>query len=235
MSQIAENVAGVRERIAAAAKRAGRDPDSVRLIAVSKTFPAAKIVEAYECGLRDFGENRVQEFQEKLTQLRAPEARFHLIGHLQTNKVAAAIAFDCIHTIDSERLAQKLNDAAASVRKMMPVLLQVKLGDEESKTGASDAVLEALVKSFVNLPHLTLQGLMGVPPFTPDPEGARPYFRKLRLLRERLLASGYARVQELSMGMTHDFEVAIEEGATMVRIGTAIFGKRPPLPQMEQK
>lgn len=223
---IVANLQRVRNLIAETAARAGRDPATIRLIAVSKTFPAQQIMEAYECGQRDFGENRVQEFRQKLPQLRLPEAKFHLIGHLQTNKVSQAMAFDFIETVDSERLAVRLHEAAGKAGKMMPVLIEVKLGAEEAKSGVSEQEAAALAAVVESLDRLQLRGLMTLPPHTPDPEGARPYFRRLRELRDRLREAGHQGLQELSMGMTRDFPIAIEEGATMVRVGTAIFGPR---------
>lgn len=229
--EIAANLARVREQIAASATRVGRDPASVRLIAVTKTFPVETIRAAYDCGLREFGENRVQEFTEKLLHLHLPEAVFHLIGHLQSNKVSHALEFAWIQTIDSERLARRLNDAAAQVGKTLSVLIQASFDEPadtgSTRSGVNASEVPALVSYVATLGHLELRGLMTLPPFTEDPEEARPFFRKMRELRERLQASGYPQVQELSMGMTHDFPIAIEEGATMVRIGTAIFGPRP--------
>ena len=225
-ADIAANVSRVREQMAEAAVRAGRNPASVRLVAVTKTFPAEAVQAAYECGLRDFGENRVQEFQEKLPSLRAPEATFHLIGHLQSNKVRAAMAFDWIQTVDSERLARRLSQTASEAGKILQVLIEVKLGEEETKTGVSEAGLSELVSVVAPLPGLALRGLMAMPPYTEDPEGARPHFRRLCELRDRIRESGFPELRELSMGMTHDFRVAIEEGATIVRVGTAIFGRR---------
>jgi pyridoxal phosphate enzyme (YggS family) len=224
--EIRKNLEHVREAIAGSANRAGRDPSSVRLIAVSKTFPAERIVEAYACGQRDFGENRVQEFCEKAAQLQLPEAKFHFIGHLQSNKVTQATAFDWIETLDSERLARRLNEAAAKAGKVMPVLIEVKLGEEETKTGASEAEVATLAGVIESLGNLELKGLMTIPPHTPDPSDSRPYFRRLRELRDRLRERGHTALVELSMGMTRDFPIAIEEGATMVRVGTAIFGPR---------
>jgi len=208
------------------AARAGRAPAAIRLIAVSKTFPAERIMAAYECGQRDFGENRVQEFREKLPQLRFSDAKFHFIGHLQSNKVPQAMAFDYIETVDSGRLALRLNDAAANAGKVIPVLIEVKLAAEESKTGISEQDTQALAAQMASLDHLQLRGLMTIPPYMPDPEAARPFFRRLRELRDRLQNTGLKNVEELSMGMSRDFPIAIEEGATMVRIGTAIFGPR---------
>ena len=224
---ITANLARVRERIAQSAARAGRDPGAIRLIAVTKTFPAQTIRAAYDCGLREFGENRVHEFCEKLPALDLPEARFHLIGHLQSNKVSQAMAFSWIQTLDSERLARRLNEAATQAGKTLAVLIQVKLDGDPGKSGVAEAAVEPLVSFVASLERLALRGLMTLPPYTPDPEGARPFFQKLRQLRDRLQKSGFPQMQELSMGMTHDFPIAIEEGATMVRIGTAIFGPRP--------
>ena len=168
----------------------------------------------------------MQEFREKLPQLHLPGACFHLIGHLQSNKAGPATVFDWIETVDSERLARRLNDAAAKAGKTIPVLIEVKLGAEESKTGASEVEIPALAAIVASLEHLQLRGLMTIPPHTPDPADARSYFRRLRELRDRLHADGLTQLNELSMGMTRDFPIAIEEGATMVRIGTAIFGPR---------
>ena len=226
LADIGGNVSRVREQIAAAAARAGRDASSVRLVAVTKTFPPEKIHAAYECGLRDFGENRVQEFCQKLSSLRTPGAIFHLIGHLQSNKVSQATAFDWIQTVDSERLARRLSQAAIEAQKTIPVLIEVKMGEEETKTGVSESEVASMVAAVAPLEGLDLRGLMVMPPFTEDPEGARPYCRRLRELRDRLQESGFPQLRELSVGMSHDFWVAIEEGATMVRIGTAIFGPR---------
>jgi hypothetical protein len=195
-------------------------------VAVTKTFPAETVQAAYDCGLREFGENRVQEFQEKLPELRTPGATFHLIGHLQSNKVRPATAFDWIQTIDSERLARRLSQAASEAGKTLPVLIEVNLGEEENKSGVSEAGLADLVAAVAPLPGLALRGLMGMPPYTDNPEGSRPYFRQLRELRDHLQQSGFPDLRELSMGMTHDFPVAVEEGATIVRVGTAIFGPR---------
>jgi pyridoxal phosphate enzyme (YggS family) len=225
-TNIEANIFRVREQIAEAAARSERDAAAVRLVAVTKTFPAELVQAAYDCSLRDFGENRVQEFQEKLPRLRTPGAVFHLIGHLQSNKVRPATAFDWIETVDSERLARRLSQAAVEAGKTLSVLIEVKLGEEEAKTGVSEAGLPDLVSSVAALPNLALRGLMGMPPFFDDPERTRPYFRRLRELRDRLREAGFSGLEELSMGMTRDFPVAIEEGATIVRIGTALFGPR---------
>jgi PLP dependent protein len=223
---IAANLERVREQIARNAERAGRDPATIRLIAVTKTFSAETIRAAYECGLRDFGENRVQEFAEKRPQLHLPDARFHLIGHLQSNKVAHALQFAWIQTLDTERLARRLDEAAGQAGKTLAALVQVKLDDDPARSGVDPSEVESLVSFLASLDHLRLAGLMCLPPYTEDAEGARPYFRRMRELRDHLRESGYAQVEELSMGMTHDFPVAIQEGATMVRIGTGIFGPR---------
>ena len=225
-ADMAANVFRVREQMAEAAVRAGRDASSVRLVAVTKMFPAETVQAAYDCGLRDFGENRVQEFRQKLPSLHTPGATFHLIGHMQSNKVHPAMAFDWIQTVDSERLAGRLSQAALEAQKIIPVLIEVKLSEEADKTGISESELNRLVSVVTPLAGLDLRGLMAIPPYTDDPQGARPYFRRLRELRDRLRDSGFPNLRELSMGMTHDFPVAIEEGATIVRIGTAIFGPR---------
>ncbi len=210
----------MRERIEKATSRAGRPPGSVTLVAVSKTFPAGAIEEAYRAGQRHFGENRVQEFDAKSQHLRLDGAVWHLIGHLQSNKAARAAAlFQVIHTVDSIPLAQRLNRLAV---KPIDIFLEVKLSDEAAKTGAAESELETLAAEVRRLDKLSLRGLMTMPPWSIDPEPSRPYFRRLRQIGERL------GLNEFSMGMTNDFEVAIEEGATIVRVGTAIFGKRTP-------
>ena len=229
---IAGNVARIQERIAAAARRAGRSPDDVRLMAVTKTFPAERVREAYAAGVRLFGENRVQEFAEKSAALRdLPGAAFHLIGHLQSNKAAkAAELFDGIDTLDSLKLAERLNALAEKSGKRMPVLIEINVGGEEQKSGVApdSPELEQLLAAAPRLPHLDIRGLMTIPPWSDDPEPSRPYFRRLRELRDRLAARRLPAVQldTLSMGMSHDFEAAIEEGSTCVRVGTAIFGAR---------
>lgn len=230
---IAENVARVRERIAAAAARVRRDPHSITLMAVSKTVDRERIRQASQAGVRVFGENRVQEFEEKFP---APEDRkdgdWHLIGHLQSNKARkAAEIFDAVDTLDSRRLAEKLDHAAAALARVLPVLIEIKVGGEELKSGIpmDSPELEKLLRAMPGFEHLQMRGLMAVPPFTENPEAARPYFRLLRDLRDSIAARGLPRVgmNTLSMGMSHDFEVAIEEGSTCVRVGTAIFGERP--------
>jgi PLP dependent protein len=229
---IASSLAALHDRIARAAQRAGRTPDDVALMAVTKTFPPAAIIEAYEAGQRLFGENRVQEFAEKvgeLSQLR--DAEFHMIGHLQSNKAAkAAEVFHAIDSLDSAKLAQRLDAAAEMAGKTLDVLIEINLGEEEAKSGVAPDLteLEGILFGAPDWKRLRIRGLMTVPPFTEDPEGARPYFRQLRDLRDRLAARNFPAVtfDVLSMGMSHDFEVAIEEGSTCVRLGTAIFGTR---------
>jgi pyridoxal phosphate enzyme (YggS family) len=216
----------------AAARRAGRNPDEVSLMAVTKTFPPEAIAEAYAAGQRVFGENRVQEFMGKAGAVaHLAGAEFHLIGHLQSNKAAkAAELFQAVDSVDSVRLAERLNAAAGNLQKRLPALIEVNIGGEEAKSGVApgSAEFEALLAAAANLPNLQFCGLMTIPPFTEDPEGARPHFRQLRELRAALAARHLPGVgmDTLSMGMSHDFEVAIEEGSTCVRVGTAIFGER---------
>ncbi len=230
---ITSQLATIRERIEAAARRSGRDPDDITLVAVCKTFPAVAIVEAYEAGQRLFGENRVQEFADKFPQLAGlKDAEFHMIGHLQSNKAARAVEiFHAVDSIDSAKLAQRLNDAAQKLGRTIDVLIELNVGGEQAKTGlAPDSPeIDAILSQAPAWTNLRIRGLMTVPPYTEDPEDARPYFRKLRELRDRLAARKLSSVKfdTLSMGMSHDFEVAIEEGSTCVRIGTAIFGVRP--------
>jgi PLP dependent protein len=229
---IADNTARVRERIAEAARRAGRNPEDIALMAVTKTFPPERIREAYSSGLRLFGENRVQEFGGKAEALRdLTDAEWHLIGHLQTNKAAkAAELFRGVDSVDSLRLAEKLNLAAEARNRKLQVLIEVNVGGEAQKTGVrpGSPELEEILLAAPRLENLVFRGLMTIPPFTEDREGARPYFSKLRRLRDEVAARQLAGVEMsvLSMGMSHDFEVAVEEGATCVRVGTAIFGER---------
>jgi hypothetical protein len=223
----------IEERMAAACRSAGRSREEVRLMGVSKMHPAEALAEAAAAGLTLFGENRVQEFETKRERLRAlgfPGAQFHFIGHLQSNKSAvAAEMFDEIDSVDSLRVAERLNDAAGRLNKRLPVLLEIKLSTEATKTGLEpgSAELRLLLERLADLPHLTMRGLMTVPPLDDDPETARACFRQLRGLRESL-AGEYPRLdfRELSMGMSGDFEIAIEEGSTLVRVGTALFGAR---------
>jgi pyridoxal phosphate enzyme (YggS family) len=229
---IAGNLAQLRQRIARAAARVGRAPESVTLMAVSKTVEPERIRQAYEAGIRVFGENRVQELGEKAPALAGlSDACWHLIGHLQTNKAKrAAELFHGIDSVDSPRLAEMLDQAAAKLNKILPVLIEIKTSEEESKSGAAagSQALDDLLQGAPKLTHLQINGLMTVPPFTDDPEGARPYFRRLRELRDEIAARNLpgVRMETLSMGMSHDFEVAIEEGSTCVRVGTALFGAR---------
>jgi PLP dependent protein len=230
---IAENIAAIRERVATAARRAGRSPEQIALMAVSKTQPPDRIREAYTAGLRLFGENRVQEFAGKagaLADLR--DAEWHMIGHLQTNKAAKAVElFSAVDSVDSVKLAEKLDTAARSVKKKLAALIEINVGGETAKSGvaAHSRDLEELLLAAPRFKSLAFRGLMTVPPFTEDPQAARPYFRKLRELRDSIAARKLPTIamDVLSMGMSHDFEVAIEEGSTCVRVGTAIFGQRP--------
>ncbi len=226
-SAIAANFARVRERMARAAERAGRRADEVTLVAVSKTFPAEAIRAAYDAGLREFGENRVQEFEAKRPKLADLDSTWHLIGHLQSNKSRrAAQLFDRVDSVDSLALAQKLDSAAAEYGKRLPVLIEVHLGGEATKSGVAETELSALAENLSALAHLELRGLLAIPPYSDDPERTRPYFRKLRELRDGLSRRLGRPCPALSMGMSHDFEVAIEEGATEIRVGTALFGSR---------
>jgi PLP dependent protein len=230
---ISDNIVVIRDRIDTVARRANRNPADVALMAVCKTFPADAILEAYAAGQRLFGENRVQEFADKSPKLaEQKDARFHMIGHLQSNKTAkAAEIFQAVDSIDSAKLAQRLNDSAQKLGKTLDVLIEINVGGEEAKSGlAPDSPeINAILSHAPQWPNLHIRGLMTVPPFTDDPEGARPCFRKLRKLRDQLATRNFAAItlDTLSMGMSHDFEVAIEEGSTCVRIGTAIFGVRP--------
>jgi pyridoxal phosphate enzyme (YggS family) len=230
---VSDNIAAVRERLARAAAHVGRNPGSITLMAVSKTVEPERIRQAYATGVRVFGENRVQEFAEKTATLaEMKDAEWHLIGHLQSNKAKkAAELFQAVDSVDSVRLAERLNQAAEQTGRKLAVLIEIKVGEEESKAGIplDSPELENLLRAAPQLAHLQIRGLMTVPPFTEDPEGARPYFRLLRDLRDTIAARklpGIA-MDVLSMGMSHDFEVAIEEGSTCVRVGSAIFGARP--------
>jgi pyridoxal phosphate enzyme (YggS family) len=229
---IAANIASIHERIAAAARRVGRDPDDIALMAVSKTQQPERIREAYAAGQRLFGENRVQEFAGKADALAdLPAAEWHMIGHLQTNKAAkTAELFHAVDSVDSVKLAEKLDAAVRQLSKKLDVLIEINVGGEAAKSGvAPDAEeLEELLLAAPRLKGLVVRGLMTVPPFIDDPQGARPYFRKLRGLRDAMAARKLPGVNMdvLSMGMSHDFEVAVEEGSTCVRVGTAIFGER---------
>jgi pyridoxal phosphate enzyme (YggS family) len=231
--EIARNIARVQERIEAAAKRSGRRPNDIALMAVTKTMPPERVREAYQAGLRLFGENRVQEFAEKsefVADLHG--ARWHLIGHLQSNKAAkAATLFDGIDSIDSLRLAEKLNEAAQKAERSLRVLIEVNVGGESAKSGVApvSSEFEQILRAAPRLPALEVCGLMTIPPFSALPEGSRQYFAVLRRIRDEVANRKLPKISmdELSMGMSHDFEVAIEEGSTCVRVGTAIFGARP--------
>lgn len=230
--ELQQRLRRVQKRMAEAAIRANRVPNEITLVAVSKTHPVEIIREAIAAGVSDLGENRVQEADAKLAELGRGSARWHLIGHLQSNKARRAVElFDVIHSVDSAALAQRLDRVCAEVeRDELPVLIQIDLGKESTKSGAAESELPEIVDAIKQSRIVRLQGLMTLPPYFDDPEQARPFFRRLRELRDELSAWG-AFVEgggELSMGMTHDYEVAIEEGATMVRVGTAIFGDRNP-------
>jgi PLP dependent protein len=218
MESLPQRLAAVRERIARAAERSRRDPAEITLLAVTKIFPASAIQEAYQLGLREFGENYVQEFEGKAPEVgRLAGARFHLIGHLQSNKAKkAAELFQVIQTVDSAKLARRLNEAGPA----LDVMLEVKVSEEDAKTGADPVELREIVDAVRQCHNLRLAGLMTVPPWTEDAEASRPFFRRLRELAEQHGVRG------LSMGMSHDLETAIEEGSTCVRVGTALFGKR---------
>lgn len=218
MGTLRERLAAVRERMARAAKRARRDPAEITLLAVTKMFPASAIRDAYALGMREFGENYVREFEAKAPEVADLEgARFHLIGHLQSNKSnKAAELFQVVQTVDSARLARRLDQAG----RRLDVMLEVKLSEEEAKSGASPADLPDLIDAVRHCANLRLAGLMTMPPWSDDPEASRPYFRGLRELGER------HGLKQLSMGMSHDLEAAIEEGATCIRVGTALFGAR---------
>jgi PLP dependent protein len=216
--ELSSRLEQVRARIASAASRAGRPAEDIALVAVTKVFPASVIRDAYALGLRDFGENYLQEFEGKYPQVQdLPQARFHLIGHLQSNKAKrAAELFHTIQTVDTEKLARRLD----AVNKPLDVMLEVKISTEEAKSGADPSELPALIAAVKSCPNLNLRGLMTMPPWSDDPELSRPYFRRLREL-----AAEHG-LSQLSMGMSHDLEAAIEEGATHVRVGTALFGRR---------
>lgn len=244
MGSIADNVARIRERIARAAERTRRKLSEVTLVAIAKTFPAPAIREAYAAGVRHFGENRVQEWEGKQPLLSDLDATWHLVGHLQSNKARrAARLFHCIDSMDRLELAEKLDRAceegaddprgadtrgaaSGAPTAQLKVLIEVRLAPEETKTGVEEDALPGLAERVVVLPYLDLRGLMCIPPFFEDSEKARPYFRRLRELRDELQKRLGRPLPELSMGMSHDFEAAIEEGATQVRLGTAIFGER---------
>lgn len=227
---LSERVANVRDRIDAAARRVNRAADQIKLIAISKTHPTETLRAGLNLGLTDFGENRVQEAEGKIIELGRKAARWHLVGHLQSNKARRAVKlFDVIHSLDSADLAQRLDSLClAESREELLGLIQIDLGAEQTKTGIDPRELTGLLDALSDCQRLRLVGLMTLPPYFENPECARPYFKTLRELRDELQLQGRfgERTGELSMGMSHDFEIAIEEGATMVRVGTAIFGER---------
>jgi len=228
MSRVSDNLKRVREKIENAASRAGRNPKDIQLVAVSKTVDAKRIREAIEAGATIFGENYIQEAREKIKEL-GHEVRWDFIGHLQRNKVNHAVDLcEMIHTVDRLSLAQEINRVAEKKNKKTRVLVQVNISGEEAKSGINPGGVTSLVSEIASMGNLSLEGLMTMPPFFDDPEKTRPYFTALRKLRDKILVenSGDSALKELSMGMSGDFEVAIEEGSTAVRIGTAIFGER---------
>lgn len=223
---IAENVLIINDRISRAARKAGRDPSEITLIAVTKTVELKRIKEAVSAGLRTFGENYVQEAQEKIAKIKDKHVRWHFIGHLQKNKAKFAVElFNMIHTVDSLELAQELNKKAAAP---LEILIEVNIGKEKTKAGTDPEGAVKLAKAISGMPNLRLRGLMAIPPQFEEAEMSRPYFAMIRRLAERINKEKFPGVfvRDLSMGMSNDFEVAIEEGATMIRIGTAIFGTR---------
>jgi hypothetical protein len=229
MTKIAENIARVRERMAAAARRAGRSPERIRLVAVSKTVDLERIRQAIEAGVESLGENYVQEAQKNIEAL-GHRVAWHFIGHLQSNKAKVAVRlFDFVHSVDTLKLAEELNRVALQQEKVLPVLLQVNLAREESKFGTTETEVIRLLEPFSKLRGVSVKGLMVMPPFFEDSEESRPYFRALKKLAESVVQQKIPGIlmEELSMGMSNDFEVAIEEGATLIRVGTAIFGPRP--------
>ncbi|MBN1255173.1 MAG: YggS family pyridoxal phosphate-dependent enzyme [Deltaproteobacteria bacterium] len=226
MSTIEENLLRVKEKIEAAAKKARRDPSRIKLIAVTKTMAVEKIQKAIQAGATIFGENYIQEASQKIEEIGHAGIQWHFIGHLQTNKAKYAVKlFDVIHSVDSIKVAAELNSRAAAIGKVMNCLIEVNLSQEESKFGISQERTPELASEMNELKNISLQGLMTMPPYFDDPELARPYFIALRKLQKKIVQDGIP-LPELSMGMSTDFEVAIEEGATMVRVGRAIFGER---------
>ncbi len=232
--RVTTNLSSVRARIAAAAARRGRDAAEVRLVAVSKTFGVEHVEAALSAGLLDLGENKVQEAAGKKAATPSGTVIWHFIGHLQSNKVRlAAETFDWIHSIDSIGLLRRVDRAATDLHRRLNVLAQVDLAGEATKHGGSVEEVRGIVEAATSCESITLRGLMVLPPWSPDPEAVRPFFRQLRELRETYATTvgGGLQLDQLSMGMSHDFEVAIEEGATMVRVGTAVFGPRTPPPR----
>jgi hypothetical protein len=234
MPTVAENIQALHDRIAQAAGRASRDANDVLLLAITKTFPAEVVREAYDAGLRHFGENRVQEAKAKIPQLPG-NIHWHLVGHLQSNKARDAVEFfEMIHAVDSLKLAAELEKWADRASKRIPVLLEVNVAGESSKFGLKPELLVETATQVAAFRRLELQGLMTVPPFLKEVEQVRPFFRKLRELRTEVEQALGVSLPHLSMGMSHDFEIAIEEGATIVRVGTAIFGERQTLAKRAQ-
>ena len=230
LQMLSERFANVRKRIETAARSRNRSPEDITLVAISKTHPSEIVRAAIGAGITDLGENRVQEAEGKIIELGRKAARWHLVGHLQANKARRAVSlFDCIHSLDSVSLAERLDRlCAVEGRAELPVLIQIDLGGEETKTGIDPRKLPELLDAVSDCQRLRLIGLMTLPPYFENPDCARPYFKTLRELRDKLQLQGHfgERTGELSMGMSHDFEIAIQEGATMVRVGTAIFGER---------
>jgi hypothetical protein len=225
MSTIRENLLRVTERIERAARRVGRDPSEIKLVAVSKTVEASRIQEAIETGVSILGENYVQEAQKKIEEIGRPVA-WHFIGHLQTNKAKYAIRlFEMIHSLDSLPLAEELNRRAEQGGQVAKVMIEVNISGEATKFGTDEEKVFSIARGIVNFKNLSLEGLMTMPPYFESPEMSRPYYIKLRELKEKMIREGIP-LKELSMGMSNDFEIAIEEGATYVRVGTAIFGER---------
>ncbi len=229
MSLIADNLAAVKQRMAQAARKSGRDPDEVRLVAVTKTVPLEKIIEAGKVGGCVFGENKVQDARDKISAVETDQYRWHFIGHLQRNKVKYIPGlFELIHSVDHSDLAGEIHRHSMKRGVVTPVLIQVNVSGEASKSGVAPGDLEELLEAVAPLKGISVRGLMTIPPFDPDPEPSRKHFAALRQLRDRMLKLNIENIslRELSMGMSNDFEVAIEEGATWVRVGTAIFGER---------
>lgn len=224
-----DRIGKVKKRIHACAASCGRDPESVRLVAVSKTMPTELVQQAIDHGVAILGENYIQEARTKFNDLYESPVKWHFIGHLQSNKAKYATRiFDLIHSVDSIKLAKALDKSAAKQEKIQKILVQVNISEEATKSGAREADTLDLIKEIATLPHISVKGLMTMPPFFDQPERARPYFKQLAALKQRIQNEHIQGVvmEELSMGMTGDFEVAIQEGATLVRIGTAIFGER---------
>lgn len=229
--QLEKNLGDIRQRIAAAAQRSGRDASDIKLVAVTKTHPVEVLREALDAGISVFGENKVQEAEGKIEEIGRETAEWHLIGHLQSNKARRAVQlFDIIHSVDSLELAERLERICSEEgRDVLPVFVQVDLAGEATKSGVDENELPELIDRLQACRHLQFDGLMILPPYFEDPGATRPYFTRLREIRDRLREQDvFAGEGELSMGMSHDFEVAIEEGATVVRVGTAIFGERTP-------